>query len=80
MTKSRGGFATGHKSHACKEIVSHYLVGTKYSCVAKIHLEAQAVRKIPEGYVIIEMYNTSRNRKHQPHYESELINGEIIGP
>ena len=27
-------------------------------------LGAQAVRKIPERYVIIEMYNTSRNERH----------------
>ena len=33
----------------------------------KYTLEAQAVRKIPEGYVIdIEMYTTSRNKIHQP--------------
>ena len=48
--------------------------------MAKIHLEAQAVRKIPEGYVIIEMYNTSRSRKHQPHYEGVLISGENYWP
>ena len=31
----------------------------------KYTLGAQAVRKIPEGYVIIEMYTTSRNERHK---------------
>ena len=40
---------------------------------------APAVRKIPEGYVIIEMYNTSCNTSHQPVRAVE-INGENYWP
>ena len=39
-------------------------------------LGAPAVRKIPEGYVIIEMYNTSRNERQQPVRGGVLINDE----
>ena len=46
----------------------------------KYTLGAQAVRKIPEGYVIIEMYTTSRNERHKPVRGGVLINGKIIGP
>ena len=41
---------------------------------------APAVRKIPEGYVIIEMYNTSRNGDHQPVRRGVLINDENYWP
>ena len=37
---------------------------------------AQAVRKIPEGYVIIEMYTTSCSERHKPVRGGVLINGE----
>ena len=37
---------------------------------------APEVRKIPEGYVIIEMYNTSRNEDHG----GALINDENYWP
>ena len=37
-------------------------------------------RKIPEGYVIIEMYNTSRNERHQPARGGVLINDENYWP
>ena len=40
----------------------------------KYTLGALAVRKIPEGYVIIEMYNTSCNERHQPVRGGVLIN------
>ena len=46
----------------------------------KYTLKAPAVRKIPEGYVIIEMYNTSRNERHQPVRGGVLINGENYWP
>ena len=46
------------------------------SRVAKIHLGAPEVRKIPEGYVIIEMYNTSCNTSYQPVHGSVEINCE----
>ena len=36
--------------------------------------------KIPEGYVIIEMYNTSRNEIHQPVRGGVLINDENYWP
>ena len=46
----------------------------------KYTLGAQAVRKIPEGYVIIEMYTTSRNERHKPVRGGVLINGENYWP
>ena len=46
----------------------------------KYTLGAPAVRKIPEGYVIIEMYNTSRNERHQPVRGGALINDENYWP
>ena len=46
----------------------------------KYTLKAPAVRKIPEGYVIIEMYNTSRNEDHQPVRGGVLINDENYWP
>ena len=45
----------------------------------KYTLGAPAVRKILEGYVIIEMYNTSRNERH-PVRGGALINGENFWP
>ena len=42
--------------------------------------KAPAVRKIPEGYVIIEMYNTSCNKNHQPPRGGVLINNENYWP
>ena len=42
-------------------------------------LGALAVRKIPEGYVIVEMYNTSRNER-QPVRGGVLINDENYWP
>ena len=41
---------------------------------------APAVHKIPEGNVIIEMYNTSRNENHQPPRGGVLINDENYWP
>ena len=41
---------------------------------------APAVRKIPEGYVIIEMYNTSRNENNQPVRGGVLINDKNYWP
>ena len=41
---------------------------------------APEVRKIPEGYVIFEMYNTSRNEDHQPVRGGVLINDENYWP
>ena len=46
----------------------------------KYTLGAPEVRKIPEGYVIIEMYNTSRNKSYQPQRGGVLINGENYWP
>ena len=40
----------------------------------KYTLGAPEVRKIPEGYVIIEMHNTSRNESYQPVRGGVLIN------
>ena len=45
----------------------------------KYTLGAQAVRKIPEGYVIIEMYTTSRNGIN-PNRPGVDINGERYWP
>ena len=42
----------------------------------KYTLEAPEVRKIPEGYVILKMYNTLRNENHQPVRGGVLINDE----
>ena len=42
----------------------------------KYTLGVPDVRKIPEGYVIIEMYNTSRNENYQPDRGGVLINDE----
>ena len=41
---------------------------------------APEVRKIPEGYVIIEMYNTSCNTSYQPVRGGVEINGENYWP
>ena len=46
----------------------------------KYTLGAPTVRKIPEKYVIMEMYNTSRNERHQPVRGVVLINGENYCP
>ena len=46
----------------------------------KYTLGAQAVRKIPEGYVIIKMYTTSRNERHKPVRGGVLINGKNYWP
>ena len=46
----------------------------------KYTLGALEVRKIPEGYVIIEMYNTSRNKDYQPVRGGVLINDENYWP
>ena len=43
----------------------------------KYTLGAPEVRKIPEVYVIIEMYNTSCNESYQPVRGGVLINGDI---
>ena len=43
-------------------------------------LGAPAVRKIPEGYIIIEMYNTLRNERHRPVHGGVLINHENYWP
>ena len=43
-------------------------------------LGAPEVRKIPEGYVIIEMYNTSCNTSYQPVGGGVEINGENYWP
>ena len=43
-------------------------------------LGAPAVRKIPEEYVIIEMFNTSRNERQQPVRRGVLINDENYWP
>ena len=42
----------------------------------KYTLGAPDFLKVPEGYVIIEMYNTSRNKSYQPERGGVLINGE----
>ena len=41
---------------------------------------APEVRKIPEGYVIIEMYNTSCNKSYQPIRGRVEINGKNYWP
>ena len=46
----------------------------------KYTLGAPEFLKIPEGYVIIEMYNTSRNKSYQPQRGGVLINGENYWP
>ena len=46
----------------------------------KYTLGAPEVRKIPEGYVIIEMYNTLRNKSYQPQRGGVLINDENYWP
>ena len=46
----------------------------------KYTLGASAVRKIPEGYAIIEMYTTSRNERHKPVRGGVLINDENYWP
>ena len=46
----------------------------------KYTLGAPEVRKIPEGYVIIEMYNTSRNENHQPVRGGVLVSDENYWP
>ena len=45
-----------------------------------VNLGALAVRKIPEEYVIIEMYNTSRNERHKPVSGGLLSMAKFIGP
>ena len=46
----------------------------------KYTLGAPEFLKIPEGYVIIEMYNTSRNKSYQPQRGGVLINDENYWP
>ena len=46
----------------------------------KYTLEALEVHKIPEGYVVIKMYNTSCNKSYQPVRGGVLINGENYWP
>ena len=46
----------------------------------KYTLGAPEFLKILEGYVIIEMYNTSRNKSYQPERGGVLINGENYWP
>ena len=46
----------------------------------KYTLGASEFLKIPEGYVIIEMYNTSRNKSYQPERGGVLINDENYWP
>ena len=46
----------------------------------KYTLGALEVRKIPEGYVITEMYNTLRNENHQPVRGGVLINDKNYWP
>ena len=46
----------------------------------KYTLGAPEFLKIPEGYVIIEMYNTSRNERHKPVRGGVLINDENYWP
>ena len=46
----------------------------------KYTLGAPEVRKIPEGYVIIEMYTTSRNESYKPVRGGVLINDENYWP
>ena len=46
----------------------------------KYTLGAPEFLKIPEGYVIIEMYNTSRNKSYQPRRGGVLINDENYWP
>ena len=46
----------------------------------KYTLGAPAVSKTPEEYVIIEMYNTSFNERHQSVRRSVLIKGENYWP
>ena len=46
----------------------------------KYRLGVPEVRKIPEGYVIIEMYNTSCNTSYQPDCGGVEINGENYWP
>ena len=43
-------------------------------------LGAAAIRKIPEEYVIIKMYNTPRNERHRPVRGCVLINDENYWP
>ena len=46
----------------------------------KYTLGGPEVRKIPEGYVIIEMYNTSRNTSYQPVCGGVGVNDENYCP
>ena len=46
----------------------------------KYTLGAPEFREIPEGYIIIEMYNTSCNKSYQPVRGGVLINGENYWP
>ena len=64
------------KEEAC---ANRHLVQCNYFRVEKI-LGAPGVRKIPEGYVIIEMYNTSCNTSYQPVRGGVEINGENYWP
>ena len=65
------------KEEAC---ANRHLVGCPNDVSQKYTLGAPEVRKIPEGYVIIEMYNTSRNENHQPVRGGVLINDENYWP
>ena len=84
-TKPKTHFAKKVNSTTTKTTSSRKLQTVTWSNTSiskwqKYTLKAPAVRKILEGYVIIEMYNTSRNERHQPVRGGVLITGENCLP
>ena len=84
-TKPKTHFAKKVNSTTTKSTSSRKLKTVTWSSASipewqKYTLAAPEFRKIPEGYVIIEMYNTSRNESYQPQRGGVLINGENYWP
>ena len=78
-TKPAGKHSTTTKTTSSRNLQTVTWSNANIPKWQKYTLGAPAVRKIPEGYVI-EMYNTSHNKRHQPHRGGVLINGENYWP
>ena len=81
-TKPAGKHSTATKTTCSRKRPVQFITWSN-ACIPewqKYTLGAPEFRKIPEGYVIIEMYNTSRNKSYQPEQGGVLINGENYWP
>ena len=83
-TKPVGKHSTATKTTSSRKLQTVTWSDVPNDVWLKYTLGAPEVRKIPEGYVIIEMYTTSRNERHKPVRGGErggvLINDENYWP